>query len=540
MSNYPLVTDSGTEGNIANYNPCPELKINDSSMKVYDENNVFNIPDYIGQKPTFFVSLDNIKTDLNDPRQVPLTNMITPNAAGKGVEVHSRNDNSLPVIFKDADWIAPKKVFHPCDEKYIIKSLNGLSNTNDKEEIKQIVISEKLNKLSENPFKKIANFPNVEFIKLKGINLSRIHFKSSGDDPVFKNVLWIDISDNNINDDYDILKLVKVCPKLQSIDFRRNPCVKKDLIYRILRGFPNINNINGQIVDFAKWKEAILDDPKQIYNRNNGLVYFKHVVMSIPELRYASTKFKTKFDPSILLHLSLPNAMITTFDVHEFVRLQSLNLSNNNISSLVNSGIDFLGDLISVNLENNNISKLREFDVFKSCALLQHLKLQGNPIKLYRSKLIAKLRNLCGTAALNGIQSIDGVPVSLEEFLHAIGELKPYDYHTLIREKWIRNVERVVGNCFSSKPQQFGYILHKIKVLSLENRGLHQVDLYHLKNITILSLKNNFLTKVHNLHLLTQVVFLDLSGNKFLEIYTLLEQIKHCKFLRYLLIAHDC
>ena len=528
------------------HNPCPPLKIQDSSVVVFTPKHPFNFPKYLKQTPEYHFNFDSIKTSYNKPEEVPLSNVTSFRSVGWDIIPTSTIRKPQP-LFRDVDsnerekLIHPKQIFRPTKnrDKKITKKSQLFKTNAPNPKIKQITITGQKIDEEENtcPTNLLSFFPNVEYVQFKDMGLRKLKFKQNQEYP---SILWVDVSKNEIYKEKSIYDLIDACPNLQSLDISGNPVSKPDLINQILWTYPNINMINGEIVSLKKWYDAIIMDPRNARSQRASNRFFHHVVLSIPELKYAYKKLNGVFDPLIITHLSLPNCMLNGVYLYEFLNLVSLNLANNQISNFENAGIENLKNLISVNLEGNQISTTSALNPFKQCPHLLHIILRNNYLVKYRNKIILKFRNNAGSSALAGIQSIDGVPVTLEEFLHAIGEIRQYDYQKLIQEKWIRNVEKVIGSYYVKKPAMFSKILHNLQIASFANRGLHQIDLYHFTNLRYLSLRNNFLNKVHNLHNMAYLEYLDLSGNIYLDVYTLLEQLKLCKSLHFLFLARDC
>ena len=128
------------------------------------------------------------------------------------------------------------------------------------------------------------------------------------------------------------------------------------------------------------------------------------------------------------------NAQIHLANFHQtFTKLfachTNLNLSRNLISSTLNSGLEALPKLKRINLSSNRITSHKMFKPLPLCASLLSLSLKDNrdgskALSSYRLLVIFMTRHLAGTNRANGIQELDGKPVSIKERIDAVAQFE--------------------------------------------------------------------------------------------------------------------
>jgi len=102
------------------------------------------------------------------------------------------------------------------------------------------------------------------------------------------------------------------------------------------------------------------------------------------------------------------------FHVKPYVNLEVLDLSENAICNLIDSGICFCEMLQVCDLRQNAIAKRDQLAAFQFNLELKQIFLQGNEVvktKEYRSFLIASTRACLGNNHAPGILELDGVQV---------------------------------------------------------------------------------------------------------------------------------
>ncbi|OHS95674.1 hypothetical protein TRFO_38180 [Tritrichomonas foetus] len=364
-------------------------------------------------------------------------------------------------------------------------------------------------------FNTIKTYNKIEILSLKGTGINHLP------DFMIPNLRILDICDNNIDDGAKMAVFVKNHKSLAILDYRRNPIAETEAVRRyIIENSCNLRYINGRLISVRDRIQAIQTTNDKFKKSEASKWHFFYQVKAIPEI--SSLK---NWDLRMIQHLSLPNCGLTTFCIHKFKNLVSLNLSDNNIKELKGTGLVCCKKLTSIDLRNNEIDSHDQLSCFPFVYSLLHIWLTGNKIHHYRKSLIYNCRNLLGTTAMSGLQTIDGIPITISEFLDSDPQIQGVDKLT-----WKLNVKRIIGN--SDLKNAFS--------LSFAYRGLKYINLSQFTSLTHLSLRGNNFSEIKGLECCINLIVLDISHNPKMNLSMVLEQITKLKNLEYLMTADDC
>lgn len=490
-----------------------------------------------------FIRYDSVNSAVNSYDTVPVDRVFANRIRGSDTSI-KLPERSYPKLFENAPKTYPNANYSirqsqiiTGEQMYDMVENYKPKNVKDKNayfgDIKQIFVEGEIPDPADF-FKKLANFPLIRVLQLKNTSLSDFDFEALLGKPLAELTI-LEMSGKLIKTHDQILSAIRSCPKLQAIDYR-NTDLQDDrtLKKKIISKFPNIDLINQDLVTSASYAEYIKD--KSTVTQDLKQEFFRNMIIRLPEIRYFTMKFNKSFSPDYITVLQLANMNLTNIYLSEFTELVSLSLAGNLLTTMRKTGIERCQKLITVDLSYNlfdDVNCIKDLGYIPS---LLHIYMHSNEIEddNYRSSIIKLFRFLPGTALLTGIQSIDGVPVTIEEYVLACGASRD----ELADKKWIYNLQQVVGgNFIKAKMVDFAVVLTNLVSLSLPCRGLHRCDLQNLANLKYLNLRGNFLINVHNLGLCGHLECLDLSDNVFLNIYSTQEQIKCLPKLYYLNLA---
>ncbi len=225
---------------------------------------------------------------------------------------------------------------------------------------------------------------------------------------------------------------------------------------------------------------------------------------------------------------------MTVFHVKPFVNLELLDLSDNAISNVVDSGISFCEMLRVCDLRQNAIAKRDQLVAFQFNLELKQLILIGNEVtklKDYRSFVIASTRACFGSNFAPGILELDNVKVTLEERCAAVEQhaQKTVDVDVM---RWQLTCVDFFGR--AQLENQAGLAKYCI----LPDKMLVVAVLDHLVNLRVLDLSRNNLTSLTGLERLSHLIYLDLSNNPKLQLPQVLQQLT-CSSLQQVMFFVD-
>lgn len=370
--------------------------------------------------------------------------------------------------------------------------------------------------------KSLSHFVNVEILLLRGLRLTSL----SG--CKFPNLRFLDLSHNAISRVANVVNLVKHSPNLDVVNVLYNPCAyKEDVVGRILAVCPFLGIVNEKELSVAERIHALeLHGPRSMREELPWLRWDMALDL-IPEI--AQMRFSHKgWDPQLIVAISLPNCSLTNIAVSTLVNLQTLDVSNNKISDLRNTGIEQCNDLSRINLKHNEIASIQKcVPILAQVKALITVFLDGNAIVLkknFRSKLIFQTRNLRGSNRTPGLLEIEGTPIQLEERVGA-NELwanhnDPHDNPQVFR--W-----------FMSMCSKYGHVqvktqLHKMISCSFPSKNLMFASLTGFFMLQHLDLSGNHLSDVGSLEQMELLRIVNLSENPKLSTSKILKQVSQC------------
>lgn len=395
----------------------------------------------------------------------------------------------------------------------------------DSDIVRVTIIEPILPSIREEIFYKLGFLTQIEILSMNQVGLDHLP------DAKMPKLRIAEFCANNINDGEEILGWIKNHRSLAIADFRQNRGAKQDNITNeIIAQCPWLKTYNLQIISVLDRVRAMKESNVKFEEEDIDIYQFFHQVKLVPEIAILED-----WAPNRICHLSLPNCGLNTVRLHDFDRLISLNLSGNNISQLLDTGICNLKYLLSLDLSDNSISDIKEFKVLPLLKSLIHLWLSGNKITKYREDII----NLCaygrGTAAMNGLKTLDDVPVSINEYMSATWD-KNCKIEDFNKQTSNMNTDRIFGMNSDKDPAYY----ENAKCLQMVNRGLTKVFLEKFIYLTHLNLRGNKFSSIQGLDKLKNLQYLDLSDNTNLKFRKLVDQLKNCVSLRYLMLAPDC
>jgi Leucine-rich repeat (LRR) protein len=364
---------------------------------------------------------------------------------------------------------------------------------------------------------------SLRVLVLSGCGLSKL-------DPIeLPNLRLLDFSDNVLSKDTVLLSFLKGCLALQELDFRGNPI--KDIlsvIERVTALLPSLELVNGTTVELearVRYVEA---------HHKRGKTFAQTVRWEWTVCSLSGVADSQLWEPQNIRKLILPKCNLAVFHVKPFVNLEILDLSDNLISNVVDSGISFCEALRVCDLRQNAIAKRDQLVAFQFNLYLKQLFLMGNEVaklKEYRTFIIVSTRACYGSNRASGILEIDGVRVTLEERCAAIDvhSQKTVDVESL---RWQLTCIEFFGRAqVESQAALAKYCILPLKSLSMAN-------LEHFVKLRVLDLSRNSLTSVTGLEKLVSLIYLDLSNNPKLNLGQVLPQLT-CSTLHQVVFFDD-
>lgn len=421
-------------------------------------------------------------------------------------------------IFKNANLF-----IHKIDEKMKILSVNELIECSNKDNIIEISFENiKIQEENqENIFQLLSEYRNLEILSLKGTGIKNLP------ENISQSIKICDFCNNYIDDGAEVVTFAQSHKSLAVIDYRRNPIsINETIRQNVIAVCYNLKYINGREITVQDRVQSMYFCQDIFNDINIEKLHFFYQVKNIPEISVLSS-----WSPKIIQHLSLPNCGLTTFVLFQFENLISLNLSHNNITMLKGTGLACCKKLVSLDLSYNEIQDINQINALVFNDSLLHIWLTNNNITAYRNALIYLCRNLNGTKGLSGLQSIDGIPVTIEDYVLALNMFNKANEEELL--KWELNIKNYIGN----ENFNTGY---NITSLSLNNCGISQINLSFFQQLTHLNLRGNKFEFFNGLKDCQQLIYIDISNNPNLNLEKVLYDISFLRKLQYLMIADDC
>ncbi|KAL0212604.1 hypothetical protein RCL1_006230 [Eukaryota sp. TZLM3-RCL] len=328
---------------------------------------------------------------------------------------------------------------------------------------------------------------------------------------------YLDLCNNPISK-INVNSLTSSCPYLEHIDLRETG-LKVTTLHQLIGKLRYIRSINREIISPALRATSIQKFASSELKNMMHLLLWDLAVMKQPII---STM--TSWMPLHLREIDASNCELFVFHVGEFKALEKLVLCNNHITSIDSRGLEHLERLTILDLRNNQLSKINDFSTFSLIPSLAHLLISGNKYKgNYRPLLISTCRTLKGTNKQPGLNSIDGVVVTIDEIINSclssgMSKSDAEDY------RWSLVCIRNFGHVELYSPNASSFVA-LIKNGRFSSAGLSNVDLTLFPGLELLDLSRNNLDAIIGLESLTNLQFLDVSNNSKLNLDSLLTSI---------------
>lgn len=502
----------------------------DRSMK-YDSGHYFRAKDFYKENRRFLLEPENVPVPNIYDLSSGVNNIDMLNVDDDEVEKNENRKLEIDRLSKDGIFNIPAHFFQNTDNRLPEKIHNDQKISAPKEliscanpqriiycSIKSGVFGSDFSVI----FKALDLYKSLEIMDMSGIGLTTLP-------PNFFPKLRIgSFCDNNIENSSSIIAFVQRHRNLSVLDFRRNPIALKERTRQVVAATAfGLKYLNGRELTIKDRIEAMSVLSKFFSSKDVENYHFFYLIKSMPEIASLKT-----WDPVMITHLSLPGCGLQSFRVHQFLNLMSLNLSDNSIKTLTDSGLVKCQKLVSLDLSSNKIGSQSHFDVFQYIPSLVHVWLSKNLVERYRSYIIFK----CYTAKNTSLSSIDGLTISFDEINRSLEAMQ--STHSLGILPMISNL------FFGSELRSFDFFgrvnFRSLTNLNLICKNIDEIDLRNFVNLRYLNLRGNNIKVVKNLDMCTKIRVIDLSHNKNLDIDEFLGSVKSLYFLSHLFFAEDC
>lgn len=505
----------------------------------FSENYPFSFENLYPMAHTLLLNESEFPLPIED-NQIEMSILKTPYIQGLLPEIEDKEN-----FEKQKDYFS-KKGYMEIAEPFLINADDSIPDSIDDDEIiSQFVEIDRC----KNPGKIIMlNFENVKikpvvqprfyerikkFEKLEILSLINTGITEMPD-CIFPKIRICSVTNNAIENPETLINFAQRHSTLAILDYRRNPvAADENTRIELTATCVNLMYLNGHEISIKDRVVALESFDVGARTSHIDKLHFIYQIKNIPEINYLGS-----WNPLMICHLSLPSCGLRSICLHEFKNLQSLNLADNEISTLTDSGIVNCQFLISADFSKNNFTKFENIEPIKLCMNLLHVWFTLNPLTGYRSYLIYKCRRLAGTCAMNGLATIDNIPVTLNELVDSMVNVHPSKYHSLKNELIMNgNIMQRVGNRLLFDDPD---VLSKLTSFTAVKRNLAYFDASNFVNITHLVLRGNVFEKVIGLNHCRKLRLLDMSHNPNLKIELMADDIKKCKDLQFLMVAEDC
>eukprot|EP00753_Platysulcus_tardus_P007329 PLAT15137.1.p1 GENE.PLAT15137.1~~PLAT15137.1.p1 ORF type:complete len:2194 (+),score=1373.13 PLAT15137.1:84-6584(+) len=366
----------------------------------------------------------------------------------------------------------------------------------------------------------LMQFVHAEVLGLRNAGLTSL------DGFQLPNLLYAELSNNELSDVRSLVEFASFSPDLQVLNVVGNPlCTKKkhwfgggkpqaeSEAWQICLDCRHLSVLNGKDIS-AEERAAAIDRFGGSRQLAQAHVDGFHAVFT-DRAADVLTRMRGGWDPSILTSLNLSGAALTAIFVGSFVNLRALDASDNAISSLAAAGLPRCKQLRLLNLSNNALAEEADISELRFCVSLQRLWLVGNPLpEKYRRAVINMTAHLPGNNRCHGLWELDGAEVLPEERIAVMrwaGALKRKHVRDM-RQKL--NLQRVLGR---HELLTQADLRATCQTLIIRDAQLVEFDLSEFPALRTLDLSGNALKKLHGLRSLQQLRLLDLSCNKLKE-----------------------
>eukprot|EP01132_Coremiostelium_polycephalum_P007517 gene7517-9238_t len=365
-------------------------------------------------------------------------------------------------------------------------------------------------------FKNLGQCVNLETMILKKIDIGSI--RSSVRLPCLR---FCDLSQNRINSMGSIKSILKHSPLLEVLNLMGNSIVKDDYYLRISGKLP--------LLEVVSQKQLTIDDrirAIQIYGtyeqrQRIDQTRWELNLDNIQEIRNLR-QLQPGWQPQLIHTIAFPNSQLRYFYVGNFPNLNHLDLSNNLIFDISQSGLEKCDHLFTVNFRNNILSKPETINIFEFTPSIRYITLSDNPrLTGYRQRLVYLTRNVKGTNRTIGLVQIDDVAVSKDEKIKAVEVFEPGNNASAIYRWKLLLIERFGHKQLQTIPD----LLSHVKNCTFPKSGISICDISAFVNVQILDFSFNGLVSFTGLQHLKKLRILYLNDNPDLDTNHIVQQL---------------
>eukprot|EP00300_Choanocystis_sp_HF-7_P033084 c45374_g1_i1.p1 GENE.c45374_g1_i1~~c45374_g1_i1.p1 ORF type:complete len:2244 (+),score=641.62 c45374_g1_i1:112-6843(+) len=426
--------------------------------------------------------------------------------------------NNVPASFKEAFVTKPRDQLLPRER---ITTYEEMRDCSDPLQVKYIHLDHTfvLNKQTEQSFYNVLNqFTKCEILVLRNLGLRRV------DRINMHKLSAADLMGNQISDLRCLKAFCKNSPHLFQLDVRHNPIGNRPVTQELIADVFSLTWFCGEVILEKDRAHAVAKfatpTNKALYQ---SMQLWEQAVMLLPPVRHMRS-----WEPHILVHLTLTNVKLDRIFVGTMVKLQVLNVSKNNITTLKYSGLERLENLTTFNISHNLLSSVDDIEMLQWIPSLQHVDMHHNKWpQAYRMYTVWICRNLRGTNHQPGLLRIDGQPVEFNETIEAWRTMGRSSESEIDRLRWQYALIQYAGHYHLRLPN----FTEKFRVLRFAKMDLPFANLTGFPKLVILNLSGCGLKEIFGLDALESLEDLDLSRNP-LSLTEVLASLKTTSALR--------
>ncbi|KAG2378018.1 hypothetical protein C9374_008640 [Naegleria lovaniensis] len=342
----------------------------------------------------------------------------------------------------------------------------------------------------------------------------------------------LDVRFNLIASCDQMTPMLKESPFLEHLVVMDNPLEKIPNYRQILIGnCPRIISFNGQTVLFGE-KETCND----LYGSETSKSTFSFLRWDERMNNLCESLQLESWQPESITVLSLSNAKLSEIHVGSMVNLCKLDVSNNQLKTLVGCGLERLDKLKEFNVNYNHLSNELELNVLTYIPSLRYLWICENPFPKTPSTSASSTTNgeensssddsdriwylvvfltinLKGNNRNVGLLELDDTIITIDHRLKAIKKYSPsVTDDDLRRLRWNYNLINHYGHHQLRKLCN-GQFMSIVTKLVLTDCHLTLADLNYFVSLEYIDLHGNNLLKIIGLEKLKNLRFIDVSGN---------------------------